>query len=102
MRQGAVHCSLPISRRLPGLPEAGVDEEAPSECTYAKVALGGSSPTAQTAALVQIGTPWDEVKCSESISRWEAEWARDAQVYPAQPTGDAVEISRRLLAKYSA
>lgn len=45
--------------------------------------------------------PLDSKTYSEELLKWTAQWAAGREVYPTEPRGDSIAVSRRLWAKYS-
>lgn len=51
-------------------------------------------------AALTSGTPFDRAAFASESCEWEKQWSHDTAAFPTEPTGDAVAISERLMAKY--
>ena len=46
------------------------------------------------------GTPFDRAPFAAWSCEWEQRWSHATGSYPTEPSGDALAVSRRLLARY--
>ena len=53
-------------------------------------------------AAVEHGTAFDAEAVRAKIRDAELAWVQRHECYPGEPHGDAIEVSRRLFAKYAA
>ncbi len=49
---------------------------------------------------IEAGSPLDERIFQRTLRQWEEQWTRQHNSYPTRPTGNAIQVSARLLKKY--